>query len=307
MITKPTVLVLGAGASVPFGYPSGNTLVRLICDALRDQNHSHFKLLVKLGGRNDAVIAFRQALLYGQKNSVDAFLADRPDFLEIGKSSIAMTLMRHENLEHMMTISLNQGSWYKYLFNMMATASFVEFGENNVSIITFNYDRSFEQYLFTALKYSYDRNDSECADQVNRIPIVHVYGQLDPLPWQDADTGRAYIASNDPETVQKAGLGIKIMREGQEFQSDPQFVHAHSLLVRAERIYFLGFGYHPDNMERLNIEIASPAFLRGTAKGLGTEERRRAKNLFGTLKNTVEFGNQEMNVLDFFRELARLA
>ena len=34
MITKKTVLILGAGASVPYGFPTGKELVRKICASI---------------------------------------------------------------------------------------------------------------------------------------------------------------------------------------------------------------------------------------------------------------------------------
>lgn len=37
MITKPTVLILGAGASIPYGLPSGDELVKQICSMDNEQ------------------------------------------------------------------------------------------------------------------------------------------------------------------------------------------------------------------------------------------------------------------------------
>ena len=45
MIRKPTVLILGAGASKPYRFPSGERLVRLIIDGLGDPSQELSRLL----------------------------------------------------------------------------------------------------------------------------------------------------------------------------------------------------------------------------------------------------------------------
>lgn len=81
-------------------------------------------------------------------------------------------------------VMFERGDWYQYFCDKLNT-SFEEFDQNKISIITFNYDRSLEHSLFTALKNSYAKNDRDCASKLKNIPIVHVYGQLGYLPWQD--------------------------------------------------------------------------------------------------------------------------
>ncbi|WP_156096076.1 hypothetical protein [Methanobacterium sp. SMA-27] len=41
MIKTPTVFVLGAGASIPYGYPSGEKLREEICHELEDPSHPY--------------------------------------------------------------------------------------------------------------------------------------------------------------------------------------------------------------------------------------------------------------------------
>src|SRR5205814_6081210 len=70
------------------------------------------------------------------------------------------------------------GDWYQYLFGKL-NASFEEFGQNKLSVVTFNYDRSLEHFLLTTLQYSHGKTFDQCADLLMaNIPIVHVYGQL---------------------------------------------------------------------------------------------------------------------------------
>ena len=39
MIDKPVVIVVGAGGSVPYGFPTGERLKRAICDELKPVEH----------------------------------------------------------------------------------------------------------------------------------------------------------------------------------------------------------------------------------------------------------------------------
>ena len=45
MINLETVLILGAGASKDFGFPTGRELVEQVCDFLGDQDRQDFNLL----------------------------------------------------------------------------------------------------------------------------------------------------------------------------------------------------------------------------------------------------------------------
>jgi len=94
MIKNKTVLVLGAGASMPYGFPSGQGLVDIICDS-----NNNFKKLVAEGavvGENN-VSTFIRALREADPESIDVFLANNPEFEKVGKSAIAATLLPREN------------------------------------------------------------------------------------------------------------------------------------------------------------------------------------------------------------------
>ena len=86
--------------------------------------------------------SFSQELHYS-RISVDAFLEHRPEYLQIGKLSIALCIMAHEHEKKLFNAQRN---WYDYL-RIKLNSSFDEFGDNKLSIITFNYDRSIEHYL----------------------------------------------------------------------------------------------------------------------------------------------------------------
>jgi hypothetical protein len=307
MINKPTTLILGAGASVPFGFPTGYALLQ---KALSWAN-------TKIGGTNPQILKwlgiekakldlFREALSMSGKKSVDSFLEHRPEFLDIGKAVIALELIGCERGHEL--FKRDGTSWYEYLFNELST-DFDDFDKNKLSILTFNYDRSLEYYLLTSLHHSYGRPIAECAAKLKSIPIIHLHGDLGELPDLGSSQIRPYNDSITPESLKIATSRIKIIHEG--IANEPQFSEAQKILSGSQHICFLGFGYHHLNINRLGFNNAKSyprAKLWGSVKGFTYSERDNLTNdFFG------RFPSKEMphgcDVLDFLRrtDLLRFA
>jgi hypothetical protein len=116
---------------------------------------------------------------------------------------------------------------------------------------------------------------------LRKIPIVHVYGQLSRHPYPDQEA-RPYTAQNDVyKLIGYAARGITLLHD----KAKPEIEAAHELLRTAQRICFLGFGYHPLNLQRL--KAANPLFRRvvfGTSRGLiGEEVNEVQAGLFQTM------------------------
>jgi len=90
MIRTPTVFVLGAGASQPFAFPTGRELVDHTVQALQSNENRAF--FTQLGFAEEDVIRFRDQLWGSGRNSVDAFLEHREEFVDVGKAVIAWAL-----------------------------------------------------------------------------------------------------------------------------------------------------------------------------------------------------------------------
>jgi hypothetical protein len=187
--------------------------------------------------------------------------------MDVGKLAIAYCLIPFEN-EAKLYQPLRGGNWYEYLAGKLDSV-FEEFGNNRLSIITFNYDRSLEHYLLNYLINLHGKSPDECARALEQIPIVHVYGQLGEKPYPQPgcfryrpDQLKHFIY------VKTAAAGIKLYHEEAETSS----ASARELLKRARRVCFLGFGYHSFNLARLNIG------------GLSTYQRRSSERLADSLK-----------------------
>ena len=76
----------------------------------------------------------------------------------------------------------------RILYNRMA-GTFDELRQNQVSFVTFNYDRTVEHFFFSAIINSHGRPGKEVRALMEKhIPIVHLHGRLGYLPWQTDDT-----------------------------------------------------------------------------------------------------------------------
>jgi len=268
MITKPTVLILGAGASMNYGFPSGLQLKAMICKAIQERTDI-FNDLKKVEGNEDRmnyVEDFYNNLLLSSELSIDAFLEHNPGYFEIGRRAIANVLLRKEKHEELFDTWIDKWldpenkdkHWYQLLFSKL-DAPFGDFEKNDLTIITFNYDRSLEYFLWEGMKAKYSDQDVLSALQKLRsISVIHVYGKLGDLPVYDSNgpfvqydlfgsgEGRQW-----QEYVHDASQSIFTVHQAEEMEE--VIIKAQESLLRAARIYFLGFGYDKINMERLFI------------------------------------------------------
>jgi hypothetical protein len=158
-------------------------------------------------------------------------------------------------------------------------SSFDEFEQNKLSIVTFNYDRSLEHYLFTSLLNWHGRSVDDCIEKFAKLPIIHVYGQLGKIPYPLRDC-RQYLPLGEdekkvPGAVVGASQGITLLHE-----KESELQEVHNLLAAAERVCFLGFSYHPLNLARLALKDSVAGRSRkvfGTARGFKTGELDRTQ------------------------------
>lgn len=279
MFTEKTVFVLGAGASAPFDFPTGRTLKDQVASQIIE-GRDLYMLLMSSGFSNTLLMEFAVTLRDSGQPSIDAFIERRGKFLEAGKAAIAAALLPYEEAGHLFMVQgkghkESDANWYDLLFNMLSEKAtrWEDLGDNQLSIITFNYDRSLEQYLSTALRNSYDLGEQDVAAVMTAIPIEHVYGSLGILPWQDQEGSGLqvvpYAGQVTAENVNRAAASITILPEGD--QNPEAFSRAGELIRETRYLYFLGFGYHPLNLKRLGLDGKDQfdyARIAGTSFGL---------------------------------------
>jgi hypothetical protein len=268
MIRRNTVLVLGAGASIPYGFPSARDLRSKLCQSL-SVNGEHYKALQRCGFSQEQIFDFTETFRNSQKYSIDSFLCHRREFTSIGKTAIAVSISSSEQVETIAHESL-EDNWYRYLWNHLSDGSWHQFDENRLKILTFNYDRSLECFLHRAMIATYGRPAEECAKKLDSVPILHLHGSLGKL-WGEGS--RPYRPDFEVSELKRAAESIRVVGDS---QSVPIFETAMNRLSRARRILFLGFSFDSDSMFRLGFpERVAGSKVFGTCYGLGTGEIKR--------------------------------
>lgn len=295
LIEKQTVFVLGAGASLPYDYPTGPDLLNSIIEMI-DFNERYFSkkrpndtkgtVIIKSIHENcthdvlGKFLNFKKGLDDSSRSSIDTFLENRPEFCDVGKRCIAWNLI---NKEYMRINS--KRDWFEHLHDQELARgcnSVIDYSQNNIDFITFNYDRLLEHNLITRLKGTYGNSNEECAEMIkDSFNIVHVHGKLDDLDWEN-DDGRAY--GQEPKSTEewkKAASGINIIHEK---MGEKPFNEAKKLIEKAELLVFLGLNLHNTiNLDRI-----------------GVEDNLEGKRIYATLKGLT--GPQRADVNRYFKE-----
>lgn len=251
-----TVFIIGAGASYKYGFPLGGELVSQIINQLTP---SHYNLdmpvftaekklanILRQSYNSEYLIEFRNSLELSETNSIDAFLSqpENTKYHLIGKMCISNLLLKSEYLA--LRANKLRGNWYKLLWNKINSENPSNF---DFSIYTFNYDRSLDFYLerVTENFFGYKEKRSELKSFISNIPITHLHGSLgdlENLPFGCIEE----IESGGFEKLRSVSQNIDIIFEAKK---DEQFVQLHNEIKIAEFLVFLGFGFHPTNIDRI--------------------------------------------------------
>ncbi len=243
-LKKHTTLILGAGASAPYGYPLGVELR----DALLNGPHSFDQRLHDLSIDAAEWTNVQAALHDYQKPSVDEFLSAYPEHSQLMKLAIAHELNRHE--DHMQHKSpSHKDPWYRVLLDEYLGDD-KDFGSGLLTIVTFNYDLSLEKYLVDTSKARHrGRTDEQRQASLAHLAIQHVYGDLGPVV-DIHGTGRQYGPFPNSATARSAAGSISTcFEEG----SREAVANAQKQISESDVVAFLGFGYSTQNLQRLDL------------------------------------------------------
>lgn len=280
METRRLVFVIGAGASKAFGdiMPIGSQLAERIERQLSQEfagDTSAAKgpiasaLSVPPGGMTtklfEAARAVRSGLIH--QASIDNLLhewsQDSPEMVLVGKLAIAYLIFKAEEGSALGSFKGNElekafsaigqlrNSWPGYLMQNLKRETTrrrdVADVFSDIGFVVFNYDRCLEQYLFWAFRSAGLSKDA-AVEALSGIPVLHAYGTLGQLPFMaGAEEHVPFGASST--YLKKAAEGIKTYTEENH---DPDHVaRIRHMVHHAGRLVFLGFGYHPKNLDLL--------------------------------------------------------
>lgn len=290
------VLILGAGASCDFGYPLGDELKIKVIQAL---SNSKFQSELKNAYQyrpdiDDLIKAFIEDLKI-TKASIDRFLAkSEKAYQKLGKVGIIKVIADCENDNR---IFQNTNSWYKVLYNLMDGHSDLDkFEGNNLSILTFNYDRSLEHFFFSQLVDDHgNMHMDRIITNIKKIPIIHLHGRINMLPWEDNQVGYSYGRKGFVPDVFNIAEGM-ILPHNKNNENNV-FDEAHQIIDKADIIYFLGFGYDEDNLKKLDINLISKKRVFSTSYKIPVAKQNMINDKFG--KVIIQFSSNTVTVYDF--------
>ena len=265
---------------------------------------------------------FCRHFTHSPQESIDAWLGKpgSQPYVDIGKFAIARVLLQYEKTQFLFSdiVSSHLPStdpdhkpkrcWYRQLYKAIDT-HLEDFHNNKLSVITFNYDRSLEHFIYTSLRSdNLDKSEAEIAQAANSLEVLHVHGRLGYLPWQNqphdpADCEVPFNTHDGLPDAAKASKYIKIIHEADI--SDTEFAKARGLLRDAERIYIIGFGFDQTNLKRLGIKDVVSRTLRHIAATTWDISRRQQDNIVryleGPVANTafISFYRHDQTAYDF--------
>jgi len=284
MITDRTVFILGAGASKPYGFPTAAGL-------RKDIIYNFAQNFIRAQADHNAVPETKVNLPKRYQNlidifkksstkSIDLFLSRNKHFSEIGKKIIAFLIASYEEKSKFYEdIDNPQYDWYMHFYDLLTNEIsnpdnlIPLFEKNKVSFITFNYDRSLENFLHDSLINSFTTKTNEIYSLIFKIPIIHVYGKIAPLPWENPSFYLEYGSSHSFGFLDELVKNIKIIFE----ERTNNIEEAKKKISEANKIYFLGFGYADENLSALNFSslLNEDHWIYGTAMGSTEVERRK--------------------------------
>jgi hypothetical protein len=226
---------------------------------------------------------------YSSTPSIDLFLARNPDYLQLGKQAIIMSILSFEHKSAFRERIKEKGKdWYSFIFQRMTETNITKndykiADQNEIVFITFNYDRSLEQFLYDSLKSSFSSIDHKSIiDEINKIRILHIYGVIEQLDWQADKNGVKYGEDFINVDCNKLSENLKIIFDERNALIIKQAQEEISL---ADGVFFLGFGYLRENIKRLELNeiLKNKEHVYGTA--LGFQKREIIKQCAETLNN----------------------
>jgi hypothetical protein len=283
-LNKKTVFVLGAGASKPYGLPLGTELKIKMIEALSGSNCQI--ALTKSGFEKPIVDEFIEALPRTYYHTIDIFLEKRKKFRSIGSYAIAFSLIPMEN-ENLL---FPERDWYAHLYHVLNFENETP-DISNIKLVSLNYDRSLEHFLFKNIFYNCPDDIKKQANiKLENLKIIHAHGSLGSYPLIHYGGN-----PNNLELLQNAAERIKITSDKLEDSID--FLEAQTAINEAFNLVFIGFGYDQTTLKLLTkgMDLMNKRII-GTIYQIKQDTLNSIKNFFN---NKIEFIDDNATA-DFF-------
>lgn len=280
MIRTKTAFILGPGASTELHMPGPAELLERIAQALdfaratanqmtRDTaaivRHVG-KLAERMNKPEDALFRAGQRIHTAAKigRSIEQVIEqnnDDPLVEAFGKLALAVFTLQSENRSSLRAtpqgnaaLPLQTGDYWLIELGKLLTAglprSRLEKAMSDVSIISFNYDRSVEHFLPYAFATAYGMTLQEAQRIVTgKLRFFHPYGCVGRLPWQGGDMPDVDWGNEQPWNM--AALSAQLRLFDQAMADRRGLAALRAAVGEASRIVFLGFDFSPRSFDLL--------------------------------------------------------
>lgn len=286
VITKKLCLVLGAGASSPYGFPTAADLLNFA----NNPNKNWWPIAEKLfRATPEFHQEFARERLASGAESLDEFVGRQTRFKDYAKALIAFRIGECESRNAIRGATNSSSDWMTFFIRRLIDGvTLGDLGKTELSVVTFNFDRCFEETLLLRLSAVFkesNETDVQARARVARAitswqwPIVHVHGSLGPL-IELAGSGRPYEPTSDPGQVLLAAQRLVLLDDAQE--DSQEFQRARELISTASVVFFLGFGFHRLNCKRVLPRPwgTSQPTVYGTVRSMSVGRIRKAERYF---------------------------
>lgn len=285
MLKRPTLLIVGAGASDEFNLPVGSKLASEISEALNINDGFYRRQGERLTGdrqihdilanraREEGISAdvYRTAchrvrdgiqLSYSIDNFLDKHAAE-PKIQLCGRLAIVKRILEAErrsklfvdpgNIYNTINFQGVADTWIAALFKMLQDKVRVEQVRaffQDLRIITFNYDRCIEHFFFHALRRNYGIDETAAAEVMRSLEIIHVYGRVGRLPWEHP-TAEPQVPFGENERAPLTALWEGIRTYADERDEHVKVSEIQEWVRQSDQTVFLGFSYQEQNLDLL--------------------------------------------------------
>lgn len=328
------VFIIGAGCSVPYGFPTGRDLMQNLKDSFYGSENLDipsipppsylFNLYPEIFGKyqdytksrevggqyafhvenitsrkiHETIAPFAKSIRHSMMVSTDEFLKNRlsqekSEEADFGKRLIAREILDAERESEVQYDSddgkvktkkywLGNIDWIQHLLSRIDQQDNWKEILKQTVFLTFNYDRVLEYCIFLYLTSDKQYADADAHAFIKELQIHHVngfIGSLEEIPFGVVENGKYQEIAKRMETVW----------EKRQNRDESEKEKYQGFLKNAQRVYFMGFSYIPDNLESIGIprdaEIIRNAKVYATAMGLSSQNRLR----ISTYLNLIDF------------------
>ncbi len=215
-------------------------------------------------------------------NVIDAL--EDPQLELVGKLGIVRAILKAENTSHLLkrinnipdTLDMSKfdDTWYSSLSKILTeNIRKSEIGKifDNMQIVNFNYDRCLEHYLPISLASYYGLRPDDIREIMQGLSIHRPYGVAGRLPWQKGDTPS--VGFGEGSSQQLADVAQQVRTFTERVEEGAELAAMRATIAGADRVVFLGFAFHRQNVELLAQKMQDHSEVIATAYQISTSDK----------------------------------